>query len=106
VPRRCGARIRATRPMLGERLALLGDELKWLGAALGSVRDLDVLLEHLQGEAARLDDGDSEHAAAIIAVREEEREQARDVLLADLDSERYTALLERFSAAIASLPDL
>jgi CHAD domain-containing protein len=104
--RRSRALIRATRPMLGERLALLGDELKWLGAALGSVRDLDVLLEHLHVEASRLEDVDREHAAAIIAVLEEEREQARDVLLADLDSERYTALLERFSAAIASLPDL
>ena len=103
--RRARAVIRATRPLLGETLAPLGDELKWLGGALGSVRDLDVLIEHLRPEVAELDD-DREEAAAIVAVLEEEREVARDTLLTDLDSERYTKLLDDFATAIASLPEL
>ena len=83
--RRARAVIRATRPLLGEALTPLADELKWLGGALGSVRDLDVLLEHLRPEVATLGD-DREAGAAIVAVLEEEREAARDALLTDLDS--------------------
>jgi len=103
--RRARAVIRATKPLLGETLGPLADELKWLGGALGAVRDLDVLLEHLRPEVARLGD-DREAGAAILAVLEEEREDARDELLADLDSERYTTLLDDFETAIASLPEL
>src|SRR6476646_1494094 len=100
--RRARAVIRATKPLLGETLTPLADELKWLG---GSVRDLDVLLEHLRPQVATLGD-DREAGAAIVAVLEEEREAARDSLLNDLDSERYTKLLDDFATAIASLPEL
>ena len=34
----------------------LREELSWLGGALGPVRDLDVLLEHLSGEVESLDE--------------------------------------------------
>jgi CHAD domain-containing protein len=103
--RRARAVIRATKPLLGETLTPLADELKWLGGSLGSVRDLDVLLEHLRPQVATLGD-DREAGAAIVAVLEEEREAARDSLLNDLDSERYTKLLDDFATAIASLPEL
>jgi CHAD domain-containing protein len=103
--RRARALIRATKPLLGDLLVPLANDLKWLGGELGSVRDLDVLLEHLRDEVARLGD-DRESAAAIVAVLEEEREAARDALLADLDSGRYTELLDGFASAVASLPDL
>ncbi len=53
--RRTRALIRATRPLLGDRLAALGEELKLLAGLLGAVRDLDVLLDHLTPEVARLD---------------------------------------------------
>jgi CHAD domain-containing protein len=42
----------------------------------------------------------------IIAALAEERARHRDELLAALDSERYTAVLDAFSTAIASLPEL
>ncbi len=103
--RRARALIRATRPLLGEQLTPLANDLKWLGGSLGAVRDLDVLLEHLRAETARLGD-DRAPGGEIIAVLEEEREAARDALLVDLDSQRYTELLDSFAASIASIPEL
>ena len=56
--RRLRALLRAARPMIDRGWAdELRDELRWLGAALGEVRDLDVLLEHLEDEAAELEAG-------------------------------------------------
>jgi len=103
--RRARALIRATRPLLGDTLMQLGDELKWLGRELGSVRDLDVLLEHLRPEVERLE-ADRDAGSALVAVLEDERDAARAALLADLDSPRYTDVLDRFITAIASLPEL
>jgi CHAD domain-containing protein len=103
--RRTRAVVRATRPLLGETLAPLGDELKWLAGVLGPVRDLDVLLEHLRAEARSLG-ADGAGAAVIIALLEEEREHLHDALIAALADERYFHLLDTFAASIASLPEL
>jgi CHAD domain-containing protein len=100
--RRSRALIRASRPVAGERLAELGLELRWLGAALGPVRDLDVLLEHLRGLLSRLD-SDAGAGETIVGAFEEERAVAHDVLLEALASERYLRLLDRFSADLQSL---
>src|SRR5436190_11136239 len=100
--RRSRALIRASRDLFGERLAPLGEELRWLGGALGPVRDLDVLLDHLRPQVASLDE-ERPDGEAIVAALEEEREAARDVLLEALSSERYTALLDAFAAALAEL---
>jgi CHAD domain-containing protein len=76
----------------------LRDELKWLGGELGPARDLDVLLEHLRGEAAAL--GEDEVAfAEVLQKLEAQRADARDRLLAALGSDRYHALLEALEAA-------
>jgi CHAD domain-containing protein len=103
--RRTRAIIRATRPLLGGTLTSLGNELKWLAAALGEVRDLDVLLEHLREEAADLGD-DGRSAELLLSALGREREAKRVELLRALDSDRYLALLDAFAAAVASLPDL
>ena len=103
--RRSRALIRATRPVLGDRLEPLADELKWLGGALGAVRDLDVLIDHLGDEVAGLD-ADAPGGEAIIAALEQEREARRAELVEVLDSERYLELLNDFDAAVASLPEL
>lgn len=103
--RRTRAIIRATRPLLGEALAPLGDELRWLARALGEVRDLDVLLDHLRAEAAGLGD-DERSAALLLASLARERETRRIELLRALDSDRYLALLDTFAATVASLPEL
>ena len=103
--RRTRAIIRATRPLLGELLEPLGDELKWLAGVLGPARDLDVMLEHLRAEVRTLG-ADAPGAESIIATLEEEREQLHDAVLAALADERYLRLLDVFAAAIASLPVL
>ena len=76
----------------------LRDELKWLGGELGPARDLDVLLEYLRAEAARLD-RDEVHFAEVLQRLEAERAGARERLLAALESDRYRELLAALEAA-------
>ena len=71
--RRTRAVLRATEPLLGEAMSGLGSELKWLAGVLGPVRDLDVLLAHLQREAAELGDDDSRSAGLLLAALGRER---------------------------------
>jgi CHAD domain-containing protein len=94
--RRVRAFVRATRAHLDPawRRSLSG-ALRELGAATGPVRDLDVLLEHLHGEVAQLDDADREAGAAIVRRLEHEREVARRRLLEALDGDRYAFVLTR-----------
>jgi CHAD domain-containing protein/adenylate cyclase class IV len=103
--RRTRAVIRATRPLLGDALKPLGEELKWLAGVLGPARDLDVLLVSLSGLARTLGE-DEPGAEAIVAALEEEREQLHDAVLEALADERYLRLLDLFATSIAALPDL
>jgi CHAD domain-containing protein len=103
--RRSRAIIRATRPLLGDTLKALGEELAWLTGVLGPARDLDVLLERLRAGARTLE-ADEPGAGLIIATLEEERERLHDAVLYALADERYFRLLDTFGASIASLPDL
>ncbi len=58
--RRSRALLRAGRGLVASGWAEpLRAELKWLGGLLGPVRDLDVLLEHLDSEAATLEQDDA-----------------------------------------------
>jgi CHAD domain-containing protein/adenylate cyclase class IV len=101
--RRSRALIRATRSTLGDRLEPLSSELKWLGGALGPVRDLDVLLARLRREVAALD-VDRAAGESIVADLEAERDAHRIELLAALDSDRYLRLFDTFVSAIDSIP--
>lgn len=102
--RRLRAFLRAARPLLvPEWAGELRDELGWLGRALGPVRDLDVLIEHLRAEAGRLDPDDRRALEGVFERLEQEREQARGELIAALESDRYLALLDRIEQA-AELP--
>jgi CHAD domain-containing protein/adenylate cyclase class IV len=103
--RRSRALIRATRPLLGNRLAPLAAELQWLGGLLGPVRDLDVLLEHLGSETAALE-RDRAAGEVLLGLLAEERAAHRATLLEGLASDRFPALLERFESELALLPDL
>jgi CHAD domain-containing protein len=103
--RRSRALLRAARALLGDRLEELNAELKWLGGALGPVRDLDVLVDHLRREAERLD-VDRKAGARIVATLDAERSQARETLLEALSSERYLALLDRFELELSLLPSI
>ena len=100
--RRTRALIRATRPLLGDRLTALGDELKLLGGLLGAVRDLDVLLERLRPEVAHLD-AERDRGEEVLAALATERTMHRNVLVAAMETPRYLALLDAFRTAIDEL---
>ena len=98
--RRSRAVLRAARPLLDEQPAeKLRAELRWLGQALGRVRDLDVLLEELREQARRLPADDAAAVGPVLAALEDDRAAARDALLETLASERYLALLSRLEQA-------
>jgi CHAD domain-containing protein len=104
--RRLRALLRAARPMIDRGWAdELRDELRWLGATLGEVRDLDVLLEHLEDEAGELDPEDAQAFAPVLAVLANRREAARALMLAELRDPRYVRLLERLERELAYPPE-
>jgi CHAD domain-containing protein len=70
------------------------DELKWLAAILGEVRDGDVLLERLRGRVAELREEERDTAAGVLATLEQDRNDAHARLLEALHSARYVKLLE------------
>src|SRR6202030_2048890 len=92
----------STAPLIGDALVPLDAELEWLTGLLGPVRDLDVLLERLQAELRDLG-VDRKGGELIVAMLQEAREEARDVLLAALGSPRYMRLLASFEAALPAL---
>ena len=93
--RRARALLRAARGMIDPEWAEpLRAELKWLGGLLGPVRDVDVLLEHLDAEAAALEGDDARAFRRLRAGLVNEREEARAELLEAMDSERYFRLLD------------
>ncbi|MCZ7588977.1 MAG: CHAD domain-containing protein [Gaiella sp.] len=101
--RRLRAFLRAGRELVDASWAAsLRDELGWLGRALGPARDLDVLLERLTADAEAL--GDETVPAALLATLEEERVEARAVVVDALSSDRYLALLDRLDAVAEPPP--
>lgn len=95
--RRIRSHLRLLAPVLHPgAVAALQDELRWLAAELGIVRDLDVLHEHLPAGAVRDAVAAQQHAAHA-------------ELLAMLDEPRYAALLVTLAAepplAAHVLPD-
>src|SRR4051794_29104677 len=73
----------------------LRDELRWLGGALGEVRDLDVLLERLHEEAGDLEP----ELTKLFQALEQRRSAARSMLITVLRSARFVDLLDRLVAA-------
>jgi len=80
----------------------LRDELGWIAGLLGAVRDTDVLLERLRVHAGELPDVDTKAVTALLRRLEDQREGARESLLAAMDSQRYVDLLDRAVEAAAS----
>jgi CHAD domain-containing protein len=85
-------------------------ELKWLGQALGDVRDADVLLGHLRAEAADFAPEEREAVEELLQGLLSQRRGARRHMLAALRSTRYHALLTSLAEAAvnaepADLPD-
>ena len=73
----------------------LREELGWLGAAFGGVRDADVLLERLEAHVEHLPGADHAAADQLLDRLRAQRDQARTELLDVLRSHRYAVLLDR-----------
>jgi CHAD domain-containing protein len=101
--RRFRALLHAGRKLLATDTAQLDARLKELGGVLGEVRDLDVLLAHLEPEAASFEGEDAGAARALLGALGRERSGKRDRLLATLDSEAYLALLDELGEMLDTL---
>ena len=98
--RRLRALLRGARPLLDEQWSEpLREELRWLGRSLGALRDLDVLIAHVEGEAADLPEEDRPAASAIVAALRGERADAHLAVLETLGDDRYVALLDELEQA-------
>jgi CHAD domain-containing protein len=73
----------------------LRDELRWIAAALGAVRDTEVLLELLREKASRLPAVDRPVADQFLGVLVGRWEEERIELLGAMRSARYVRLLDR-----------
>src|SRR5215471_7789094 len=92
--RRLRALLRAGKELVATDTAELDERLKELGRVLGDVRDLDVLLARLEGEAGELGLEDSQRAEPLLAGLRTDRSCCRSRLLAALRSDEYLALLD------------
>jgi CHAD domain-containing protein len=113
--RRTRALLRTGRPVIGGDTGPVETGLKELGRVLGDVRDLDVLIERLRGEAQELEYHGKEAFLAAITSLTHEHAAARLRLTRTLDSDHYLRLLddvERTARELApsgdgsTLPDL
>jgi len=103
--RRMRAILRAARPLLDpEWVRSLRAELGWLGGALGPVRDLDVLLDHLRADAHLLGGADERAFLGLLRALEAEHAADRAALLAALGEPRFVALIERLDAETNAPP--
>ena len=100
--RRLRSDLRTFGPLLDEEwLSSLREELRWLGGALGAVRDGDVLIDRLRRQASTLPEPDTGALAPIFRRLAIERDQARAELLEAMEAPRYVALLDRLVDAAA-----
>jgi CHAD domain-containing protein len=81
--------------------AALRDELRWVAAALGAVRDADVMEMRLRDMISRLEPAEQADATFLVDELADQREAAVAELAAVMDSARYLTLLDRLVAAAA-----
>ena len=101
--RRLRALLHAGKELVASDTAALVARLKQLGQILGEVRDLDVLLAHLEVEAAELGEAEAKRAEPLLATLRTERSCSRSRLLAALRSDEYLALLDDTARTIDEL---
>jgi len=98
--RRTRSLLRQFRGVLPARLvAHLRAEFAWLGRASNAVRDLDVFRLWLRGQP------EDPALAPVLELLEDRRRAALGVLLADLDSPRYRALIDGWRELLGRPPE-
>jgi CHAD domain-containing protein len=103
--RRLRSDLRTFRSLIDpEWLVATKEELKWLGGALGEVRDADVLMERLQRHGSELATHDQRAMSSLLRRLTVHRDETRLRLLEELRSTRYLTLLDRLVAATESVP--
>jgi len=104
--RRLRSDLRTFRPLLQREWSeKLREELRWLGAELGRVRDAEVLRDRLAAAVERLPDEDRAAGREAVKPLETEVRSARRQLLAGMRSPRYLDLVDHLLAA-ADAPKL
>lgn len=92
--RRLRAVLRTCRPILRPAWVMsLQEELKWLSELLGPARDLDVQIAYFANETAGLTVRDRKLLALFVAHLRTQRKAFHEVLLGELTSARYFALI-------------
>lgn len=102
--RRMRAAIKVFEDALPERARRLGEELRWVARALGAVRDLDIQIERLRAWRAEADEETSGALDGILSLTRQRRAEAREEMLAVLDSERYGRLETAFAEMLRRAP--
>jgi triphosphatase len=102
--RRLRAALSLFADVLHEDAPWLRTELGWVAKALGDVRDLDVQLEQLEGWLTALPEPDREPLAALRALLQARRRDARAALLDTFDSRRYEVFVSRFGRMLRARP--
>ena len=94
--RRLRAALKLYSDFLPKRSERYERDLRWVGGALGEVRDLDVHLQRLSEESSR----NGEVLEEVVSLLRERRVEARRRMLEALDSNRYERLIASFSATL------
>ncbi len=81
----------------------LGQELKWLGGSLGTVRDSDVRLLSLEDDCADLEPADSAGSAVLLSRARDDQRLSHEQLRGTMATGRYLELLQSLEA-VASGP--
>lgn len=98
--RRLRSQLRTLRPLLDAAWAdALREDLRWLGAALGAVRDKQVMSQRLRSRATMLPAEDAPIVAELADELARESEEARATLVLDMRTERYISLIDRLVEA-------
>ena len=102
--RRMRAALKLFSGALPEQAGFYRNELKWVAASLGEVRDLDVQIEQLQAISSE-EEEDRETFGEIVAALEKRRAEARESMLEALDSDRYERFVSSFAEALRRGPE-
>ncbi len=101
--RRLRSDLRTFGPLLDERwVGELREELRWMGGALGTVRDVDVLTLRLEATSGKLPEVDRYPMQVMMTMLHAERLRRRKALLVVTGQDRYLDLLDRLVDAAGS----